>query len=187
GIGSPLKFLLIGVVLGSLILAVYGTVGAAISVIPTSGGSTSGADADNDAEEVATGIVVTAAMVISIVLAFVIVFFGMSIGGLIHVFLQAAGLQLALPMIGVKDSNFEKNFRVVAYTNGSIFLCNIVPGLGGVFMLFLWFLSMIKGLASAYEIPDNKATLAVLILFVPLVLPIVAVSLFFALKSLGYM
>ena len=52
-------------------------------------------------------------------------------------------------------------------------------------MLFMWFNGMIKGLESVYEIPNNKAVMAVLILFIPLVLPIVAVVGLVALTMMG--
>ena len=150
-----------------------------------------GAPVDAEGEEAeaapkSTGIVVTPAMAIYMVVAFFATFIGGAIGGVVHTFLQAAGLQVTLPMVGVKDANFETNFRVAAFTNGSIYLCNIVPGLGGAFMLFLWFNGMIKGLESVYKVPAKTAGLAVFILFIPLVLPIVAVVGFLALTMLGY-
>jgi hypothetical protein len=192
GTGGPLKFLLLGALLGSLIGAVYGLIGNAITVVSASGVlsqmSTEAEEGEEGDEEAAAaaGLVITAAMVIYMAVAFVATFFGGIIGGIIHTYLQAAGLQLALPIVGVKQPSFEKNFRVAAFTNGSVYLCNIVPGLGGAFMLFLWFNGMIKGLESVYEIPNKTAVLAVLVLFIPLVLPIVAVVGFFALTMLGY-
>lgn len=190
GMGAPLRFLLLGAIFGSLIGAVYGAVGNAINVISVSDAmsQTSSADGEEGDEESAAvaDTVVTAAMIIYMVIAFAATFFGGIIGGIIHSCLQAAGLQLALPIVGVKESSFEKNFRVAAYTNGSIFLCNIVPGLGAAFMLFLWFNGMIKGLESVYEIPNKTAVLAVLLLFIPLVLPIVVVVGLFAMMMLGY-
>jgi hypothetical protein len=187
GIGSPLKFLLLGAILGSLIGAVYGLIGNGIAVIGASDAMDQlTEEAAEEGGEVAAEAIVTAAMVIYMAVAFFATFFGGIIGGLLHGFLQAAGLQLALPIVGVKQPSFEKNFRIAAFTNGSIFLCNIVPGLGGFFMLFLWFNGMIKGIASVYEVPMNTAALAVILLFLPLVLPIVAVAGFFALMMLGY-
>jgi len=190
GIGSPMKFLIVGVLLGSLIGAVYGLVGNVVRIV---GDADLSSEVDEDAEgeeaEAApksTGIVVTPAMAIYMVVAFFATFIGGAIGGVVHTFLQAAGLQVTLPMVGVKDANFETNFRVAAFTNGSIYLCNIVPGLGGAFMLFLWFNGMIKGLESVYKVPAKTAGLAVFILFIPLVLPIVAVVGFLALTMLGY-
>ena len=187
GMGGPLKFLLLGAVLGSLIGAVYGLIGNAITVVSASGAmSQTSSDAEDEEAAAATGVVVTVAMAIYMVVAFIATFFGGIIGGIIHTYLQAAGLLLTLPMVGVKQPSFEKNFRVAAFTNGSVYLCNIVPGLGAAFMLFLWFNGMIKGLESVYEVPNKTAVLAVLILFIPLVLPIVALVGFFALVMLGY-
>ncbi len=192
GIGSPLRFLILGAVFGSLIAAVYGAVANTISVVDLSEATTEIVEeaeegGDIDAAEAATAnAVITVAMVIGIVVVFCASFFGGIIGGIIHTLLQALGLQLSLPMVGVKDSSFEKNFRIASFTNGSIFLCNIVPGLGAGFMLFLWFNGMIRGIESVYKVPANKAALAVIIVFVPLVLPIVAVALLFVLKALGY-
>lgn len=193
GIGSPFRFLIIGVLLGSLMLAVYSTVAVAIVVVPAARAVNVPPpegefdEADTEAVEAATGAVVTVALILTLIMAFSIVFFGVTIVAFIHVFLQAGGLQLALPMVGVKEATFEKSFRVVAFTNGSIYLCNIVPGLGLGFMLGLWFNSLIKGLESVYQIPNKKAVLAVLLLFVPLVLPIVALVGFFMLVQLGYL
>lgn len=192
GLGGPLKFLLVGAVLGSLIAAVYGLIGNAIATIDFSAVATEAiedaeASGDLDSAEAATvGTVVTVAMVVGLVIGFFLTLFGGIIGGIIHTFLQAAGLQLALPIAGVKNPDFEKNFRVAAFTNGSIFLCNIVPGLGAAFMLFLWFKGMIQGLESVYEVPTKAAAIAVILLFIPLLLPIVAVVLFFALTMMGY-
>jgi hypothetical protein len=187
GIGSPFKFLILGAVLGSLIAAVYGLIGNAITVVSDSGVLEElEKEATAEAGEAAAGVVVTATMIVYIVLAFFGTFFGGIIGGIIHVFLQAVGLQLALPMVGVKQASFEKNFRVSAFTNGSIFLCNIVPGLGAGFMLFLWFKGMIQGIESVYEVPKNTAVMAVLLLFIPLVLPIVAVVGLLAMMMMGY-
>ncbi|MBC8352152.1 MAG: hypothetical protein H8E66_09180 [Planctomycetes bacterium] len=188
GIGGPLKFLILGAIFGSLIAAVYGLVGNAITTFGVAG-AVSEIAAEEGADEEAAAVastVVTAGMIIIMVLAFFGTFFGGILGGLIHGFLQAAGLQLALPIVGVKQPSFEKNFRIVAYTNGSIYLCNIVPGLGVGFMTFLWFKGMIKGIESVYEVPTKTAVLAVLLLALPLVFPIIAVVGFFALMMLGY-
>lgn len=184
GTGSPLKFLLVGTALGSIIAAFYGLIGNAITVFSASGAFEQIAEGDEAAAPVGT--IVTVALVLFMAAAFFGTFFGGIISGIMHVYLQAAGLLLALPMVGVKEASFEKNFRVAAFTNGSIFLCNIVPGLGAGFMLFLWFNGMIKGLESVYEISTNKAALAVLLLFLPLVFPIVAVVGFFTLVMMGY-
>lgn len=191
GTGGPLKFLILGALLGAIILSVYVTAASAVSAFSAGGGAgitAPSADEGTGGEAVATaaGTAVTVGMVVGGIIVFFGIFFGGAIGGTIHVFLQAAGLHLALPIAGVKDVTFEKNFRVAAFTNGSIFLCNIVPVLGAAFMLFLWFNGMIKGLESVYEVPNKTAVLAVLILFIPLVLPIVAVVGFFALTMLGY-
>ncbi|MBI2479839.1 MAG: hypothetical protein HYV60_14755 [Planctomycetia bacterium] len=189
GIGAPLKFLILGAVFGSLILAVYGLAGNAITIFSAAHAASQPADnaeGEEGEQAAATGIVITPVMVIGAVVAFFLTLFGVMIGGLLHAFLQAAGLHLSLMMVGVKQPSFEKNFRVSAYTTGSIFLCNIVPGLGAGFMLFLWFNGMIKGIESVYEVPNKTAVLAVLLLAVPLVFPIVAVVGFFALTMLGY-
>lgn len=191
GIGSPMKFLLLGALLGSLIGAVYGLVGNVIGIVGNPDLTSQVAeDAEGEDAESAPapgGVVITVAMGIFMAVAFVATFVGGVIGGILHTFLQAAGLQVALPMVGVKEANFRTNFRVAAFTNGSIYLCNIVPGLGGAFMLFLWFNGMIKGLESVYKIPSKTAGLAVFLLFIPLVLPIVAVVGFFVLSMLGYL
>ncbi|MDA1053447.1 MAG: hypothetical protein O3C40_23610 [Planctomycetota bacterium] len=185
GMGSPLRFLLLGAMLGALIAAVY--VAAIIAIVGASGsGAMTEAAAEGGADAATASTAVTIGMIIVMVIAFFGTFLGSPIVAIIHVYLQAAGLQIALPIVGVKQSVFEKNFRVTAFTNGSIFLCNIVPVLGSAFMLFMWFNGMIKGLESVYELSNNKAASAVLLLFVPLVLPIVAVVGFFALTMLGY-
>lgn len=186
GIGGPLRFLIVGALIGSLIGAVYGLVGNAITVFGVVGDASEAVAGEGEDAAAVTTTVVTTAMVVMMVVAFFATFVGGILGGLVHVFLQAAGLQLALPIVGVKDANFEKNFRVAAYTNGSIFLCNIVPGLGGLFMLFLWFSGMIKGIESVYAVPTKTAALAVLVLSLPLVIPIAGVVGFFALVMLGY-
>jgi hypothetical protein len=186
GIGSPLKFLILGAVFGSLIMSVYGLAGNAITLYSSAPAPTADVAEGEEAAAPAPSFVLTPAMAIGVAVAFFATLFGGAIGGLLHGFLQAAGLQLTLPMVGVKQPSFEKNFRVAAYTTGSIFLCNIVPGLGIPFMLFLWFNGLIKGLESVYEIPNKKAAMAVLLLAVPLVLPIVAVVGFVALTMLGY-
>lgn len=186
GIGSPLKFLILGAVFGSLIMSVYGLVGNAITLYSSAPSPTADVAEGEENATPAPAFVLTPAMAIGVAVAFFATLFGGFIGGLLHGFLQAVGLQLTLPMVGVKQPSFEKNFRVAAFTTGSIFLCNIVPGLGVGFMLFLWFNGMIKGLESVYEVPSKTAAMAVVLLAVPLVFPIVAVVGFVVLTALGY-
>jgi hypothetical protein len=186
GIGGPLKYLIIGALLGFLILSVYATAGTVVSKLDLVGGGGESATEDGEEVAIAAGPVVTPAMGILFAVVFFATFLGGAIFGTVHAFLQAAGLQLALPMVGVKGSTFEKNFQISGYTSGSIFLCNIIPGLGAAFMLFVWFNGMIQGVASVYEVPPNKAAMAVTVIFVPLVLPLVVVGLGAAARGLGY-
>lgn len=186
GTGAPLRFLIIGALFGALLAGVYVTVGNVIEFVSNPPSTQVESEGGADGEEAApVGAVMTVAIAIALVILFVIVFFGVAIGGILHAYLQALILQIALPMVGATDVSFEKNFRVAAYTTGSVFLCNIVPGLGLGFMLFLWCNGIYKGVESVYQLPSNKAVLAVLIVFVPLVLPLAGGAVLLAMTRMG--
>jgi hypothetical protein len=165
GLGKPMTFLLLGVTFGAFFSALYGAIGNSISVF-------SAVQAAAESEGAAP--LVTPVMIATIVGLFFATFFGSIIGWIIHAFLQAGLLQLAMPLVGIKDTNFESTFRVAAYCNGSIALCSIVPAIGFGFMLFLWFVGLINGIMHVYGATQGKAAMAVLLTFVPLLLPIVA-------------
>lgn len=167
GIGQPFIFTLLGVTMGTFFAALYATVGFVIF----------GMAAVNLAEPEQKNTAIIGLVVMSTIVFFG-GFFGGIFGTLLHIFLQAAGLQLSLMITGVKDISFEKTFRITGYTNGAISLCNIVPGIGAGFMMGLWFAGMINGIVSVYNVKTGKATLAILLLFLPLILPILAVTAF---------
>ncbi len=192
GIRGPFVFLLIGTIAGSLILAGFVTlwnVNTLVSAMQAPAAAASDAKGAGGAAAEPpppAARVLATADVVRVVLACVGTFALAIVVGLVHVLLQTVCLQLGLAMAGVKNSGFEKNFRVTAFTNGSVFLANVVPVLGVAFMLFLWFNGLVKGIVSVYEMPPNKATLAVIVVFVPLVLPIAAGGLFLVFQALGY-
>jgi len=165
GFGKPLTYLLLGVTFGTFFSALYGAIGNSISVFSALQAA---------AESEGTQPVVTGVMIATVIGLFFASFFGGIVGTVIHAFLQAGLLQLSMPIVGIKNTNFETTFRVTAYCNGSIALCSIVPAIGFGFMLFLWFIGMINGIMHAYDVPQGKAAMAVLLTFVPLLLPIVA-------------
>lgn len=190
GIRGPFGFLLIGTIAGSLILSGLvtlwnvNTLVSALQAPAPAAESKTGEAATEPAPPVTRSI--TPQDVIPVVLACLGTLTAGIIVGLVHVLLQTLCLKVGLAIAGVKDSGFERNFRIAAFTNGSVFLANVVPVLGVAFMLFLWFNGMVKGIISVYEIPQNKAAIAVIVVFVPLVMPIAAGVLFQVFRLLGY-
>ncbi len=169
GMGKPFTFLLVGQTTGFLMQAVYAVCFAAIIII------------SNATEE---SPLVAGAIAVTLVIAFFVAFIGGLIGAIIQLFLQAGLIHLFLKMVGVSDKPFETAFRVTAFANGSIALCQFLPAIGIPIMLFFWFFTLTKGLAAAFVIPGNKAFIAVFLTFVIALLPIVGPAFFLALSWL---
>ncbi|MBP86055.1 MAG: hypothetical protein CMJ64_04955 [Planctomycetaceae bacterium] len=173
GIKKALIYLILGAVFGSFFGALYVTIGRTIAVVGILGVASDVADEEDEESAEVASTVITAAAVIGLVIVFFAVFIGGAIATLIHTFLQTLLLHGTLSVAGIKDKDFERTFRITAFSCGSIQLCYIVPGLGVGFMLLLWFIAMFNGIKAVYGATDNQTTTAVLLLFVPLLLPIV--------------
>lgn len=177
GIKTALIFLILGAVFGSFFSALYVTIGNTVAAVGILRVADEIVDEELEDEEAAdtASTVITAAVAIGLVIWFFVVFFGGIFGTMVHTFLQTLILHGTLSVAGIKDKDFERTFRITAFTCGSIQLCAIVPGLGSGFMLLLWFIAMGNGIMAVYGATQKQAAIAILLVFVPLLLPIVAV------------
>lgn len=188
GIKKAVMYLILGAVFGSFFTALYVTIGYGVMAVGVI--RMVDAYADEEAEDEEAADVVTTAVTVGVAIAIAITFFVIFFGGvfvtLVHSFLQAFVLHGTLSIAGIKEKDFERTFRITAFSNGSIQLCFIVPGLGPGFMLGLWFTAMCSGVKAVYGATQNQTAIAVLLLFVPLLLPIVVVVGFFIISAMYF-
>jgi len=172
GYGKPLTYLLTGAAFGCFFGAVWVVAINLVVLFTTIQGM-----------QLEEGQVRPPMFTTAIVVGLAVVFFGGFLGGAVAVvignFIQAALVHLMAKVVGIKDTNYETTFRVVSYANGSIMVWSVIPLFGGLFGLIVWLYSVTFGLASSYNVPNQKAALAVILYFVPFVLPqLVIVALF---------
>jgi ABC-type multidrug transport system permease subunit len=180
GFGKPVTFLLMGAVFGSFFSMLYAVLFNLVMVFSNSQAAMEAAakaaekasDASGSPETAEAVAGITTAVILTLLLilclGFVINVIVMLIGG----FVQAGLMQLMLMVVGIKNTNYQTTFRVVAYTQGSIMVWTVVPVLGGLLATGLWFAGMITGFANAYDTTQGKAAAAVLLYFVPFMLPV---------------
>lgn len=77
-------------------------------------------------------------------------------------FLQAGILHLVCMMLGCASRGFDGTFRVVAYAQGPAIL-NILPGVGGIASTVWSAVLMIHGIAAMHRTTTGKATLAIIL------------------------
>jgi hypothetical protein len=82
---------------------------------------------------------------------------------LVGLFISSGIIHLVLSLLGGARQGFETTFRVIAYTHGSTGPLSIVPFCGGLIGSIWGIVIMIMGLAKAHETTTGKAAGAVLI------------------------
>jgi hypothetical protein len=134
GLGPPLVFAVVGIVVGSLgsfltqLMMPFGGFGMA-----------------HDAGGFAAALVLVP--IISVI--------GLFIGsGILHVLLM---------LVAGSKQTYETSFRVLAYTVGSTSPLNIVPFVGGIIGGVWALVVLILGSAEAHEVPQGRAAVAVLL------------------------
>jgi hypothetical protein len=135
GIGAPLIYALIGIVVGS--------VGSMLTQFLTPWGMF------GMAADVSTGFM--ASLVFVPIIAVLALFIG---SGLLHV--------LLLLVAGTKQS-YETSFRVLAYTYGSTAPLGIIPVFGSLIGAIWALIVLILGTAEAHEVSQGQAAIAVLL------------------------
>lgn len=134
GLGAPLIYAIIGLVVGAVFTYVWSFFGLAAWM----GGRFGGGGG-----------------IASIILAPVLGTIGLFIGsGIVHVILS---------LLGDARFPFETSFRVTAYTAGTTSLFNVIPFCGGLIGGLFGLYVMILGLAEAHEIPPARSAIAVLV------------------------
>jgi hypothetical protein len=83
----------------------------------------------------------------------------------IGLFVAAGIYHLCLLMVGGANHGYETTYRVVAFTHGSIAWLQVIPCVGGCIVLVMLYVCLINGLVSAQETTGGKAAAAV---FIPL-------------------
>jgi hypothetical protein len=114
----------------------------------------------NDGPQAAAGVGVFAVM--GLAFAAVYVLLVPTLGAL----LSAAIYHVLLLMVGGARQGFETTFRVVSYTQGSLFWLIIIPYLGATVMGIWSLVLMIIGFSRAHEISGGKAALAIFLPFI---------------------
>ncbi|MGI9114197.1 MAG: YIP1 family protein [Chthoniobacterales bacterium] len=106
---------------------------------------------------------------------------------LLGLFLGSAIVHVCLMVVGGANQSFETTFRVVAFTQGSTGVLQIVPVCGGLIAGIWALVVQIIGLARAHETDSGRAALAV---FLPLIVccggGILLAIMFGALGALGH-
>jgi hypothetical protein len=133
GLGAPLLYAVIGIVVGAIFTYVWSFLGAGAWMERYGGGG---------------GL---AGLLFGTVIGVVGLFIG---SGIFHVVLM---------LLGEARFSFETTFRVAAYTVGTTNLFNVVPFCGGLIGGLFGIYVLIIGLAEAQETPVAKAAIAVLV------------------------
>jgi hypothetical protein len=164
GMGKPFGFLLTGALFGSFFNMMYALAAQGVVIftlfkaIPQ--------------DKIPEGIEVKIALALA---AYFFAGFTLGIvGTLLGGYIQAGFLQLTLMMVGVKDASYEKTFRVVAFSQGTVLVWTVVPVLGGLFGLFILLITLTSGISVTYGISQGKAFAAIFL--TALVLPAVIVG-----------
>jgi hypothetical protein len=156
GLGPPLTFGLLGFTIGLLVSFLFQFLISPFGVFP---------GLPPDVEFPAAGL---AGLILMLVVVPCLAIVGFFLGsGIYH---------LLLMLLGGARYGYETTFRVVAYTQGSTGLLNVIPVCGG-FAAAIWgIVATVIGLARAHETSTGKAAAAVLI---PIALCCVAIVIFF--------
>jgi hypothetical protein len=134
GLGAPLLYAVIGMVVGAVFTYVWSFLGVREWMAGRYGGGGG---------------------IAGIILAPVFGTIGLFIGsGIFHVMLM---------LLGEAKFPFETSFRVAAYTVGTTSLFNVVPFCGGIVGGLFGLYLLIVGLSEAHEIPVGKSAIAVLV------------------------
>lgn len=154
GLGAPILFALIGGMTGSLISTLWW------SLLQAGVFSFAAMAEGADPGEAAATVVMIPFMIMQAIV-------GGLIGVLMAIFVGSALIHLALMMLGGANYPFETTFRVVSYTNGAVGLLQLIPCIGPLIGLVLYYVATIVGVAETQEISGGKAAAAV---FLPLLL-----------------
>jgi hypothetical protein len=95
--------------------------------------------------------------------------------GIVGLFIMSGLLHVLLMLIASSKQPFETTFRVMAYTMGTTSLANLVPIVGGMAGGIWGLILLVIGSSEAHEVPVGQAAIAVL---VPVVLCCVLFALF---------
>ncbi|MDQ2867714.1 MAG: YIP1 family protein [Verrucomicrobiota bacterium] len=85
----------------------------------------------------------------------------------IGLFVSSAIVHVCLMLVGGAKQPFETTFRVMAYTQGSMGILQMIPFCGGIIAAIWGLICQCIGLARAHEIETGRAALAI---FLPLIL-----------------
>ncbi len=147
GIGSPMLYAVLGLLLGFLAQTVWGLPAMLLEAF---GGAQ---NQPNQAPFAGLGIAAQLAINFVIVLVW-------STGGLL---LSAAITHVCLMMVGGARLGYETTYRVTAFTAGSIAWLNIIPCFGPLIAFVMSLVCMIQGLTHAHETTVGKAIAAVIL------------------------
>jgi DNA-directed RNA polymerase subunit RPC12/RpoP len=166
GIGSPMLYAVLGLLLGFMAQTLWGLPAMLIEAFGQ------GANPPNRAPFVGLGIGAQLAINFAIVLVW-------STVGLL---LSAAITHLCLTMVGGARMGYETTYRVTAFTAGSVAWLSIVPCFGPLIVFVMSLVCLIQGLTHAHETTVGKAIAAVILpwvfgcfLFVGLIIALIAV------------
>jgi hypothetical protein len=154
GLGSPLGFYLLSSVLLSFLIVVEVFALLLVYVLV----SAAFIHSDTGQSLTIRWVPLAIAFGVSSVVAIVVGLFEGVCGGLV----RAAICHLLLLACGAANAGFTATYRVVAFGYGSVVLLLLIPVLGPLFALVMYFMVLTSGFAQAHETSRLRAMLAVL-------------------------
>ncbi|MEX2176278.1 MAG: YIP1 family protein [Pirellulaceae bacterium] len=145
GVGNPMMFIIIGLVIGQVATSLYYVIFLAIML--------AGREGPFPLE----------ALVIGGTLNLIGSVLGAVVAGAIGTFLTAAIFHVTLTVVGGANASYEATYRAVCFCYGSIAVMNAIPIVGPILALFYGVVVMIHGLTHTHETSGGKATAAVLL------------------------
>jgi hypothetical protein len=144
GLGNPIGFMIIGMVIGQIAWSIYGIIFSVLRAV-------SGELPMNVEFLVIGGAVQLVGGVIGAVIIAPIMTFVMA--GLYH---------LLLAMVGGANAGYEATYRCVSFVNGSTSILLAIPCIGPLLAFFFSILCLIHAFANAHETSGGKAAFSVL-------------------------
>jgi hypothetical protein len=152
GVANPLMFFVIGMVISQIANAIYATVYSAVVLASRGGPFPFEALVIVAAVQLVGGLI--GVVVFVPILAFII-------AGIYHVLLA---------MIGGANAGYEATLRCVCFTYGSTAVLNAIPVIGPIIGFFYGIVVLIQAFSQAHETSGSKASFAVLVVLLPILL-----------------
>ncbi len=144
GVGNPIGFMIIGMVIGQIANAIYGTIFSFIR-----------ASASEEPFNIEFLILGGAGQLVGGVIFAVII-------APLLTFITAGIYHLLLALVGGANAGYEATFRSVCFVNGSTSILLAIPCIGPILAFFFSIFCLIHAFAGAHETSGGKAAFSVL-------------------------